>query len=101
MKDVSTTKIPKDKLQPMVKLMQSIYRGRLNRMFAVNMPMLAYALWKIVKVFVNKYTLEKINIQRSDLKPLKARVPLTSLETKFGGSLPNVDDMYFPPQNMV
>ena len=101
MKDVSTTKIPRDKLTPMVKLMQNNYRGRLNRMFVVNMPMLAYALWKLVKIFINKYTLEKIDIQRGDLKPLQARVPKHMLEEKYGGLLPPLDDTFFPPQDMT
>lgn len=70
-------------------------------MFAVQMPMLAYALWTFVKIFINKYTLEKINIQRGDLKPLQAKVPKEQLEEKFGGLLPNIEDMYFPPKNMT
>ena len=62
MKDVSTTKIPKDKLNQITKVMQGIERGRLFKLFTINMPMLAYALWKVVKLFINKYTLMKIDI---------------------------------------
>ena len=49
------------------------------------MPMLAYALWTFVKIFINKYTLDKINIQRGDLKPLHSKVPKHQLEVKYGG----------------
>ena len=87
MKDVSTTKIPKDKLNKITKVMQGIERGRLFKLFTINMPMLAYALWKIAKVFVNKYTLMKIDIQRKDLKPLHSCVNLDNLEAKYGGKL--------------
>lgn len=53
MRNVSTTSIPSEKLQSIVEAMQALYRARLYRLFIVNMPFLAYALWKVVSNFIS------------------------------------------------
>jgi hypothetical protein len=44
----------------------SRFRGRLNKLFIVNTPIVFYAFWSIVRVFIPQRTLSKISILRFD-----------------------------------
>lgn len=59
--------------------MQALYRARLFRLFIINMPFLAYALWKVVSNFISEFTIQNIKVERTSLEPLHNLVPLSEL----------------------
>ena len=77
--------------------MQAHYRGRLFKVFIINMPMLGYAVWKVVSNFISQYTLDKIQVDRNSLDALHSKVSLEELENKYGGKRINIVDNFFPP----
>lgn len=74
--NISTYKIPVKQVSQVLKSMQTLYRGRLFHVFVINMPMLGYAVWKIVKNFISQYTLDKINVERSTFDALHKEISL-------------------------
>ena len=48
--------------------MQSNYRGRMFRLYAVNVHWLVRGLWSIAKNMVDEFTLTKMNMLGSDIK---------------------------------
>lgn len=47
--DMGVTEVPKTKLQKMVSTMQSNFRGRLFRLYGVNVPFFFRAIWTLAK----------------------------------------------------
>ena len=64
---MGVTSIPKDKLKAIAGAMQSNYRGRLYKMFLVNVSALLRGLWKIGKGWMDPFTVEKMKV-RGELK---------------------------------
>lgn len=79
--------------------MQKNYRGRLFRLFAINVHWLVRGLWKIAKNLLDEFTLSKIHIHGNDFaEHLLQVIDENNLEQKFGGKLPNKETDFFPPQ---
>ena len=66
--NVGLTQIPKSLLQSMISSMQRNYRGRMFRLYAVNVHWLVRGLWTIAKNMVDEFTLTKMNMLGSDIK---------------------------------
>lgn len=98
---VGVTEIPKKKLEAMVGVMTSNYRGRLFKMFAVNTPILLRAFYKVIKGWIDPFTSEKIKV-RAGVKKFSADldkfIDPESREEKYGGTLPNKTDNFYPPE---
>ena len=62
MADVWSTGLPTEQLQHLLGVMQTLYRARLYRLFVVNMPLLAYAVWKLASSFLSAYTLANVDV---------------------------------------
>lgn len=62
MGNIYTTSIPHESLKSIVEAMQALYRARLFRLFIVNMPFLAYALWKVVSKFISEFTIQNVDV---------------------------------------
>ena len=98
---VGVTEIPKKKLEAMVGVMTSNYRGRLFKMFAVNVPLLLRAFYKVIKGWIDPFTSEKIKVRAGVKKfssDLDAFIDPENREEKFGGSLPNKTENFYPPE---
>ena len=55
-KDMGVTEVPKNKLQKMISTMQNMFRGRLYRLYGVNVPFFFRAIWTLAKQMCDKYT---------------------------------------------
>jgi len=60
--NVGLTQVPKSLLQGIISSMGKNYRGRMFRLFAVDVAWLVRGLWKIVKPMLDEFTASKINI---------------------------------------
>jgi len=99
LKDVGVTQIPKKKLQSMVSILQSNFRGRLYKLFAINMPFMIRALWKLFKGMWDKFTQEKLSMYGGGYEAdIQKVIPSYNLEKRFGGDLDDVESNFFPPQ---
>jgi hypothetical protein len=79
--------------------MQRNFRGRMFRMFIVNANWLVRGLWSIAKTVVDEFTLTKMNLHSDDFKPNVLKfVDPSSLETKYGGTIPDKETNFFPPE---
>ena len=98
-KDVGVTQVPKQKLKTMVKQLQKNYRGRLYKLYAVNMPFMLRALWSMLKGMWDKFTLKKMNIYGTGYeKDILEIVDPNCLEKQYGGNLENKESNFFPPE---
>ena len=98
-KDVGVTQIPTSKLKPMVSLLQKNFRGRLFKLFGINVPFLLRAIWQLVKSMCDKFTQKKMLMYGSGYeKDLLEYVNSSWLEEKFGGKLENKEDNFYPPE---
>lgn len=97
-KDVGITQIPTSKLKPMVSLLQQNFRGRLFRLFGINVPFLLRAIWQLVKNMCDKFTQKKMLMYGSGYeKDILEYVNGSWLEQRFGGSLEDKIDNFYPP----
>mmetsp|Transcript_40692 Transcript_40692/g.46643 ORF Transcript_40692/g.46643 Transcript_40692/m.46643 type:complete len:92 (+) Transcript_40692:483-758(+) len=46
--DVGVTEIPKHKIQTMVSMLQKNFRGRLFKLYGINVPFLLRAFWMVI-----------------------------------------------------
>lgn len=84
----------------MISAMSRNYRGRMFRLFAVQVGWLVRGLWKIVRPMLDEFTSSKINIFGSsdfEQEILKI-IDENCLEKKYGGKLPNKTENFFPPE---
>lgn len=58
--------LPWEKLKQVTKFLQSNYRGRVFRVYALNAPFTINVAWNIAKAFLETSTREKIHICRSN-----------------------------------
>jgi hypothetical protein len=98
-KDVGITEVPKKKLQTMVSQLQKNFRGRLYKLYALNMPFMLRAIWSLVKSMCDKFTQEKMNVYGSGFeKDLLQLIDADKLEKRFGGTLDDKESDFYPPQ---
>jgi hypothetical protein len=57
---------PMEEIEECARTLTSCFRARLNKLFVVNTPLVFYAFWKFVKVFIPERTLNKIAIFRGE-----------------------------------
>ena len=97
--NVGLTQVPKTLLQGMISAMAKNYRGRMFKLFCVQVAWLVRGLWKIVQQLIDEFTASKISIYGgSDFQePMKQIIDEKNLEQKFGGKLPNKVKDFFPP----
>lgn len=99
MKDVGVTEIPKDRIQPLVRTMTKNYRGRLFRMYSTDVTWVVRQLWKVAHRFVDEFTTRKLCIYGDDYgNDLKSIIAPENLEQRYGGTMPNVTEDFFPPK---
>lgn len=99
LKDVGVTQIPSKKIQKMITMVQNNFRGRLYRLYAINMPFMIRALWKLFKGMCDKFTKEKLIVYGGGYEEdLKNAIPPYNLEKKFGGDLDDLEENFYPPQ---
>lgn len=96
--NVGISQIPKSLLQSVIDSMQKNYRGRLFRFFAINSHWLLRGLWAVAKNLVDEFTLTKMNLIGYEFKAEIFKViDPNFIEEKYGGTLPNKADNFFPP----
>ena len=97
--DVGLTEIPTKKLKTMVSQLQRNFKGRLYKLFAINVSIVLRTVWFMVKAMTDKFTQKKMILHGSDFeKDLINHIDKSNLEKKFGGELDNKDSDYYPPQ---
>ena len=93
------THLPRKLLKGIIGAMQKNWRGRLFRMFGLNVHWLVRGLFKVVSTWLDEFTTTKINMLGSEFqRHLHEVIDENSLEEKYGGKLPNKTGEYFPPQ---
>lgn len=100
MNNVGLTQIPKSLLQGMISAMTKNYRGRMFKLFVLNVAWLVRGLWKLVKTLIDEFTASKINIYGgNDFKEdILKIIDAESLEARYAGKLPNKSGNFFPPE---
>ena len=79
--------------------MQTKYRGRAFRLFAVNVHWLLRGLWQVAKAMLDEFTLSKMHMHGGDFKENVMKIiDEKNLEEKYGGKLPNKTSNFFPPE---
>lgn len=90
-------KFPKPEIKRIMGILQNNYRCRLGRMWMLNATKAQMFLWKIVSVFIEKETIQKISFTSDPThKDLKANFLPINLETKYGGMATEPTN-YWPP----
>lgn len=85
-------------LKSMVKFLQKVFRGRLYKLFAVNLNWLVRGLWSVAKTLIDEFTITKIGLYGADFeKDILQVVSSDCLEQKYGGKLDNKEKDFFPP----
>lgn len=85
-------------MKGVIQQMQRNFRGRMFRMFIINANWLVRGLWTIAKTVVDEFTLTKMNLHSDDYVPnLLQYVDPSNLEVKYGGTIPNKESDFFPP----
>ena len=98
LKDVGVTEIPKDRIQPLVGNMTKNYRGRLFRFYATDVTFIVRQLWKLAHQFVDEFTNKKLLIFGDDYaESIKELIDDDKLEQRYGGTMPNIENNFFPP----
>ena len=98
-KEVSITQIPTMRLKTVVSQLIQIYRGRLFRLFGINISFILREIWILIWGMWDKYTQKKMIMNGSEFQmDLLEYIDENCLEKKFGGNLPNKDKGFFPPQ---
>lgn len=99
MKDVGITQMPTKHLQAIVKCMSAHYRGRLYRFFATDVTWLFRGVWKMAHKMVDEFTKQKLLIYGDEYRTdLHALVDPANLEQRYGGTLPDLAENFWPPQ---
>lgn len=79
--------------------LQGAYRSRLYRMYVLNAPSSISIPWGIAKSFLEKHTVDKINIIKSNTSPkMWEHFNKNQIEQKFGGSCPDLTQDFWPPK---
>lgn len=102
--DVGITQIPKKKLEAIVGVMGNNYRGRLYRLFGINVGVMLRTLWAIVRMKIDQFTAEKISINGGVGKAeseLKKYVKEEHREKKFGGKLDDKEEGFYPADLLI
>ena len=78
---------------------QKHFGGRLFRLFCINMGFMMRKSSSIFLNFVDDITQQKISVhnEKTFQVELLKLIPPESLEQKYGGSKPVINDNYFPP----
>lgn len=98
LKDVGVTEIPKDRISPLVNNMTKNYRGRLFRFYATDVTFIVRQLWKLAHRFVDEFTNKKLLIYGDEYsEEMLELIESENLEQRYGGSLPNITQNFFPP----
>ena len=98
MKGVGITEIPKSLIQKMTKPLQDLFKGRLYKLYVINSQWAIKIVWSIAKNVVDPLTIKKFVLQGDKFQPeLHKLVDPSQLEKKFGGTLPDKVDNFFPP----
>jgi len=75
------------------------YRGRLFRFYATDVTFVVRKLWQLAHKFVDEFTNKKLQIFGDDYhEAMSELVSKDDLEEKYGGTLPNKTENFFPPQ---
>ena len=99
MRDVGVTELPSKHVSGLVKSMSVNYAGRMYKFFATDCNWLVRSMMFMVHKFVDEFTKRKLLTFSNDYRPaLHELVDLANLEEKFGGSLPNKKDNFWPPE---
>lgn len=79
--------------------MQKNFRGRLFRMFAINVTWLVRGVINIAKKWADEFTQAKVHCLGGDFqRHLLEIIDEQNLEAKFGGKLSNKVSDFFPPE---
>ena len=66
--DVGLTEIPTKKLKTMVSQLQRNFKGRLYKLFAINVSIVLRTVWFMVKSMTDKFTQKKMILHGSDFE---------------------------------
>ena len=94
--DVNLTTLPKE-FGDFMNVLTSNYRGRLFRLYLLNMSFMLRMLWKLVTAFLNKTHLSKVRILGEDKDELWLNISDDQIERKLGGRANDVLNYFFPP----
>ena len=98
-KDVGITQIPVTRLKTIVSQLKQNFRGRLFRLFGINVSVVLRTIWYLAKGMWDKYTQKKMILYGSDYqKGLLEYIDENCLEEKLGGNLANIEKDFYPPQ---
>jgi CRAL/TRIO domain len=97
-KGVGVLEIPKKLIQTMTKPLQDLFKGRLFKLYIINSQWAIKIVWALAKKVVDPLTIMKFSLQGDKYhEELGKLIDPSSLERKFGGTLPDKEDNFFPP----
>ncbi len=82
-------------IKQVTKITNVLFTCCLEKNYIVNAPYSIYLGWKVMKGMINPVTVKKIRITKN-LQEIQQSIPSHQLETKYGGTLPNVTS-FWPP----
>jgi hypothetical protein len=95
---VGITEIPKTLITKMTKPLQDLFKSRVYRLYILNSQWAIKIIWALAKQVVDPLTLKKFCLKGSDFhKELHGLIDPSNLEKKFGGTLPDKTENFFPP----
>jgi hypothetical protein len=63
---LGVTELPRDKMKQILGSAQLNFRGRANKIFILNAPMLVRGSFKVAKTFLDEFTVQKISLMGDD-----------------------------------
>ena len=97
-KDVGLTEVPKKLIQVMTKPLQDLFKGRLFKLYIINAGFVMKIVYGIAKQVIDPLTILKFKMEGEKFhKSLHELIDPSQLEKRFGGTLPDKEDKFFPP----
>lgn len=91
--------MPKKQAKALAKPLQMYYKGRLYKLYLVNAQWAVKVVWKLAKKMVDPLTLLKFKLLGDKFQPeLLNDIDQHNLEQKYGGTIPDKADKFFPPE---
>ena len=97
--DVGISQIPTTRLKIIVSQLKQNFRGRLFRLYGINVSVVLRTIWFLAKGMSDKNTQKKMILYGSDYqKGVLEYVDESWLEEKLGGNLVNIEKDFYPPR---
>lgn len=98
LENVALTSIPVNALKTFLSVAQNTFRSRAYRCYVINAGYFLRGSWYVVSSMLDQTSREKTQLLGSDYKEvLCSLIDKDQLEERYGGTLPNKTEKFFPP----